>query len=70
MKIGYSKELIGTVNKAAGMIATVAGTLVGGSLMIKFGLKRALVNLFEKTAAENSVDFERRANNFLRQIRV
>jgi PAT family beta-lactamase induction signal transducer AmpG len=42
LELGYSKSLIGSVNKLAGMIASISGTLLGGSLMIKFGLKRSL----------------------------
>ena len=42
LEIGNTKTLIGTVNKGAGLIATIAGTLMGGTLMIKFGLKRSL----------------------------
>lgn len=40
--LGYSNTMIGTVNKGAGLIATLAGTLAGGSLMAKLGLKRSL----------------------------
>jgi PAT family beta-lactamase induction signal transducer AmpG len=42
LELGYTKTLIGSTNKVAGMIATIAGTLVGGSLMIRLGLKRSL----------------------------
>jgi PAT family beta-lactamase induction signal transducer AmpG len=40
--LGYTKTMIGSVNKAAGLIATIIGTLSGGSLMVKFGLKKSL----------------------------
>lgn len=40
--LGYSNLMIGTVNKGAGLIATIAGTLAGGALMAKLGLKRSL----------------------------
>ncbi|HEY8280412.1 MAG TPA: AmpG family muropeptide MFS transporter [Bdellovibrionota bacterium] len=40
--LGYSNTMIGAVNKGAGLIATIAGTLAGGSLMAKLGLKRSL----------------------------
>lgn len=40
--LGYSNTMIGAVNKGAGLVATVLGTLAGGSLMTKFGLKRSL----------------------------
>lgn len=42
LDLGYSLTLIGSANKVAGLIATIAGTLTGGSLMVKFGLKRSL----------------------------
>jgi MFS transporter, PAT family, beta-lactamase induction signal transducer AmpG len=42
MDIGYTKTLIGSVTKGVGLFATIAGTLVGGSLMIKFKLKKSL----------------------------
>ncbi len=43
MDIGYEKIDIGSVNKVAGLIATIMGTLAGGSLMMKLGLKRSLL---------------------------
>jgi PAT family beta-lactamase induction signal transducer AmpG len=42
LELSYSKTAIGAVNKGAGLIATILGTLCGGSLMVKFGLKRSL----------------------------
>lgn len=42
LDLGYTKTMIGSVNKVAGLIATILGTLTGGSLMIKLGLKRSL----------------------------
>lgn len=42
LDLEYTKTMIGTVNKGAGLIATIAGTLAGGSLMVKLGLKRSL----------------------------
>jgi PAT family beta-lactamase induction signal transducer AmpG len=40
--LGYSNTMIGAVNKGAGLIATIGGTLAGGALMAKLGLKRSL----------------------------
>jgi PAT family beta-lactamase induction signal transducer AmpG len=42
MDLGYSKTLIGSVTKVVGLIATIVGTLSGGALMAKFGLKKSL----------------------------
>jgi PAT family beta-lactamase induction signal transducer AmpG len=42
LDLGFSNTVIGGVNKGAGLIASIAGTLVGGSLMAKLGLKRSL----------------------------
>ena len=42
MDIGYAKDLIGYTNKLFGLVATIVGTLAGGSLMGSFGLKRSL----------------------------
>jgi PAT family beta-lactamase induction signal transducer AmpG len=42
LELGFTKTMIGGVNKGAGLVATIAGTLAGGSLMVKFGLKRSL----------------------------
>ena len=42
LELGYSKTMIGGTNKVAGLIATISGTLVGGSLMMRLGLKRSL----------------------------
>lgn len=38
----YTNTMIGSVNKVAGLIATIAGTIAGGALMAKLGLKRSL----------------------------
>lgn len=40
--LGYSLEVIGGVNKTTGLIATILGTLAGGALMAKLGLKKSL----------------------------
>lgn len=42
LDLGYTKTLIGSTNKVVGMIATILGTVAGGSLMMKFGMKRSL----------------------------
>lgn len=42
LDLQYTMTSIGSVNKVAGLIATICGTLVGGSLMVKLGLKRSL----------------------------
>lgn len=42
MKIGYTKTQIGDVTKVFGLIATILGTLSGGFILDKIGLKRAL----------------------------
>jgi PAT family beta-lactamase induction signal transducer AmpG len=40
--LGFSLEIIGSVTKVAGLAATIFGTLCGGALMAKFGLKKSL----------------------------
>lgn len=42
LDIGFTKTEIGVVAKNAGLIATIAGTLAGGTLMVKWGLNRSL----------------------------
>jgi len=42
LDIGFSKTDIGAVTKGFGLIATILGTLAGGALMVKLGLKRSL----------------------------
>jgi PAT family beta-lactamase induction signal transducer AmpG len=42
MEIGFSKAEIGRVTKVFGLIATIIGTLAGGAMMDRIGLKRAL----------------------------
>lgn len=42
LSLEFSKTVIGSANKGAGLVATIAGTLVGGSLMVRMGLKRSL----------------------------
>jgi PAT family beta-lactamase induction signal transducer AmpG len=41
--VGFSLRDIGLVNKMGGLIATVAGAFVGGALMVRLGLFRALL---------------------------
>lgn len=43
MDIGFAKAEIAAVTKLFGLVATIVGTLVGGALMFKMGLKRALI---------------------------
>jgi len=41
--IGFSLTDVGAINKTLGMIATITGALLGGSLMVKLGLFRSLL---------------------------
>jgi len=43
MDIGFTKTDIGAVSKIFGLGATIVGTLIGGALIPKLGLKRSLV---------------------------
>jgi len=43
IQIGFSRTDIGTVNKVLGLIATIAGTLAGGTLIIKIGIRKGLL---------------------------
>ncbi len=43
LQIGYTKTDIATVAKGVGMIATIAGGLLGGALLIRMNMKLALV---------------------------
>jgi MFS transporter, PAT family, beta-lactamase induction signal transducer AmpG len=40
---GFSPSEVGMINKAMGMIATIAGVILGGTAMVKLGLLRALL---------------------------
>lgn len=42
LTLEYSKTEIGATFKGIGLIATIAGTLVGGSMMLGLGIKRSL----------------------------
>lgn len=42
MKTGFTKTDIAAVNKGFGMVATLVGTLVGGALMARLSMKKAL----------------------------
>lgn len=42
LHLGFSKEEVGVVLKGVGLYVTIAGGLVGGALIPKLGLKRAL----------------------------
>ncbi|TAL90027.1 MAG: muropeptide transporter [Candidimonas sp.] len=41
--VGFSVSEVGTVNKVFGLIATIIGALLGGSLMARLGLYRSLM---------------------------
>lgn len=43
MELGFSKTDIGLVTKGVGLAALIAGSLVGGALILKLGLRRALL---------------------------
>jgi len=43
LDIGFTKTDIGAVTKVFGLIATIAGTLIGGVLLPRLGMRRALV---------------------------
>jgi PAT family beta-lactamase induction signal transducer AmpG len=43
MDLGFTKTDIGAVTKVFGLIATIVGTLIGGALMPKLGMKRSLI---------------------------
>jgi MFS transporter, PAT family, beta-lactamase induction signal transducer AmpG len=42
LDMGFSRTDVGTVNKAFGLVSTVLGTLVGGSVIAKIGINRSL----------------------------
>ena len=42
MDLGYAKAMIGAVTKLQGLIATILGTVTGGALMARLGLKKSL----------------------------
>jgi PAT family beta-lactamase induction signal transducer AmpG len=43
LQVGYSKTDMGTVAKGVGMIATIIGGLIGGTIMLKLPMKVSLV---------------------------
>jgi PAT family beta-lactamase induction signal transducer AmpG len=43
LDIGFSRTEIGAVSKGFGLMATIVGGLVGGGLMLRLGLRRALL---------------------------
>ncbi len=42
LELGFTKTDIGAVTKAFGLVATIFGTLAGGALMTRWGIKRSL----------------------------
>ena len=42
LELGFTKTVIGAVNKGGGLVSVIVGTLVGGALLPKLGMKRAL----------------------------
>ena len=43
LDLGFTKTDIGAVTKVFGLVATIIGTLIGGALIPKLGLRRALI---------------------------
>jgi PAT family beta-lactamase induction signal transducer AmpG len=43
MDVGFTKTDIGAVTKIFGLVATIVGTLIGGAMIPKLGMKRALI---------------------------
>lgn len=43
MDLGFSRSAIGEVTKGVGLLATIIGTMLGGALMVRIPLKRALI---------------------------
>lgn len=43
MDVGFSKTDIGAVTKVFGLVATIVGTLIGGAMIPRLGMKRSLV---------------------------
>ena len=41
--IGFSATDVGTINKGLGLVSTILGALLGGSLMVKLGIFRSLL---------------------------
>ena len=41
--IGFSATDVGTINKGLGLVSTIVGALLGGSLMVRLGLFRSLL---------------------------
>jgi PAT family beta-lactamase induction signal transducer AmpG len=42
LKLGFSNLEVGTISKGVGMVATIAGALLGGMLLARLGLRRSL----------------------------
>ncbi len=42
LEMGFTKTDIGAVTKGFGLVATILGTLTGGALMVRLGMKRSL----------------------------
>lgn len=41
--VGFSATEVGTINKGMGLLATIAGAMFGGTIMVKLGLFRSLM---------------------------
>jgi MFS transporter, PAT family, beta-lactamase induction signal transducer AmpG len=42
LELGFTKTDIGAVSKGFGLVATLVGTLVGGAVMVRLGVRRSL----------------------------
>ena len=42
LDLGFTRTVIGSVNKGFGFFATIIGTISGGAMMVKLGMKRSL----------------------------
>jgi MFS transporter, PAT family, beta-lactamase induction signal transducer AmpG len=54
--LGFTATDVGTINKGMGMIATIAGALFGGAIMVRLGLFRALL-MFGALQAVSTLSF-------------
>jgi PAT family beta-lactamase induction signal transducer AmpG len=53
MDVGFSKTEIGALQKGTGLVASIVGSLLGGGLLARFGLRRSLITFGVLQASAN-----------------
>lgn len=70
MELGFTKTDIAATYKVFGMIATIVGTLVGGTLMVRMGMLKSLwvFGIFQGVAGASFMVLARLGHNYMMMV--